>query len=37
QDLHESQETVKVPLNSLREKELCPGSEMLKKINEEFR
>ena len=37
QDLHESQQTVKEPLNSLRENELCPGSEGLEKINEEFR
>jgi 2-oxoglutarate/2-oxoacid ferredoxin oxidoreductase subunit beta len=36
-DLHERQGTVKAPLNSLRENDLCPGSGALKGINDEFR
>jgi 2-oxoglutarate ferredoxin oxidoreductase subunit beta len=37
QDLHDLIETSEKPLNSLTEKELCPGSEILKGINESFR
>ena len=37
QDLHDLIETGEKPLNSLGEKELCPGSEILKGINESFR
>ncbi len=33
QDLHASLKTVKQPLNTLGEKELCPGSAALDKIN----
>ena len=33
QDLHAHLNTVAAPLNSLREKELCPGSAALEKIN----
>jgi 2-oxoglutarate ferredoxin oxidoreductase subunit beta len=33
QDLHASLKTVKQPLNTLGEKELCPGSAALEKIN----
>ncbi len=36
-DLHVLQETVKTPLNQLREKDLCPGSKALKAINDGFR
>ena len=36
-DLHDLIETSEKPLNSLGEKELCPGSEILKGINESFR
>jgi 2-oxoglutarate ferredoxin oxidoreductase subunit beta len=37
QDLHTSQNTISTPLNALREKELCPGSEALVEINASFR
>lgn len=37
QDLHSLIDTVDQPLNSLREKELCPGNEKLQAINEGFR
>lgn len=37
QDLHDLIETSAKPLNSLTESELCPGSEILKSINESFR
>jgi 2-oxoglutarate ferredoxin oxidoreductase subunit beta len=33
QDLHTSLKTVQMPLNALGEKELCPGSAALDKIN----
>ncbi|MEC4630140.1 hypothetical protein VSS86_20670, partial [Bacillus safensis] len=33
QDLHASLKTVKAPLNTLTEKELCPGSAALDRIN----
>jgi 2-oxoglutarate ferredoxin oxidoreductase subunit beta len=33
QDLHASLKTVETPLNALSEKELCPGSRALEKIN----
>lgn len=36
-DLHEIIETVDKPLNSLGEKELCPGDTVLQNINESFR
>ena len=36
-DLHELQETVDRPLNSLGNQELCPGSETLNDINNTFR
>lgn len=36
-DLHEILQTVKQPLNQLREKDLCPGSAALDKINDSFR
>jgi 2-oxoglutarate ferredoxin oxidoreductase subunit beta len=36
-DFHEVIETCKKPLNSLTEKALCPGAEVLKEINESFR
>ena len=36
-DLHDLIETTEKPLNSLTEKDLCPGSEILKGINESFR
>ncbi|HXZ68854.1 MAG TPA: 2-oxoacid:ferredoxin oxidoreductase subunit beta [Alphaproteobacteria bacterium] len=36
-DLHASLGTVKVPLNSLSEKELCPGSAALSALNENYR
>ncbi|GJM32620.1 MAG: 2-oxoglutarate ferredoxin oxidoreductase subunit beta [Saprospiraceae bacterium] len=37
QDMHELVETVPSPLNSLQEKDLCPGPEALDKINDSFR
>ena len=37
QDLHEIINTVRKPLNSLTEKDLCPGSVALEKINESLR
>jgi 2-oxoglutarate ferredoxin oxidoreductase subunit beta len=37
QDLHDLIETSEKPLNSLTEKELCPGSQVLEGINESFR
>lgn len=37
QDLHETMDTVHKPLNQLTEKELCPGSAALEKINESLR
>jgi 2-oxoglutarate ferredoxin oxidoreductase subunit beta len=37
EDLHDGFNTVDAPLNSLREKELCPGSAMLEKINASLR
>lgn len=37
QDMHELENTIEQPLNTLREKELCPGSEALEKINASFR
>lgn len=36
-DLHGTLNTSEVPLNKLGSKELCPGSELLKEINAEFR
>ena len=36
-DLHDLIETVPQPLNSLTEQDLCPGSGVLERINEEFR
>lgn len=36
-DLHELQDTVDKPFNSLNESELCPGSEALRDINDTFR
>jgi 2-oxoglutarate ferredoxin oxidoreductase subunit beta len=36
-DLHASLKTVKQPLNTLGEKELCPGSSALDKINASLR
>jgi hypothetical protein len=36
-DLHRHFSTVEVPLNSLTEKELCPGSAALEKINASLR
>lgn len=36
-DLHQVLDTVDQPLNALREKDLCPGSSILEKINEEYR
>ncbi len=36
-DLHEMLETSESPLNSLSQSELCPGSEILAKINESLR
>lgn len=35
--LHKRLNTVDVPLNSLREKDLCPGSKVLEQINKSFR
>lgn len=37
QDLHQVLDTVDQPLNTLREKDLCPGSSALEKINGKFR
>jgi 2-oxoglutarate ferredoxin oxidoreductase subunit beta len=37
EDLHAHLNTVDVPLNSLSEKELCPGSAVLDKINASLR
>jgi 2-oxoglutarate ferredoxin oxidoreductase subunit beta len=37
EDLHDHAHTVEVPLNSLTEKELCPGSDALAKINASLR
>lgn len=37
QALHDMIETVHKPLNSLTEKELCPGNQALQNINESFR
>lgn len=37
EDLHDHAHTVETPLNSLTEKELCPGSEALAKINASLR
>ncbi|MFY9698187.1 MAG: 2-oxoacid:ferredoxin oxidoreductase subunit beta [Rhodoplanes sp.] len=37
EDLHDHTHTVETPLNSLTEKELCPGSEALAKINASLR
>jgi 2-oxoglutarate ferredoxin oxidoreductase subunit beta len=37
EDLHAHLNTVKAPLNSLGEKELCPGSKALAAINDEYR
>lgn len=36
-DLHQLIQTVDKPLNTLKEKELCPGSEILKQINADLR
>jgi 2-oxoglutarate ferredoxin oxidoreductase subunit beta len=37
EDLHRHFNTVKAPLNTLSEKELCPGSMALEKINASLR
>lgn len=37
EDTHEILDTTEVPLNELSEKELCPGHEVLTKINESLR
>ena len=37
EDLHQHFNTVDAPLNSLSEKELCPGSAVLEKINQSLR
>ncbi len=37
QDLHAHLNTVEAPLNTLSEKELCPGSTALEKINAALR
>jgi 2-oxoglutarate ferredoxin oxidoreductase subunit beta len=37
QDLHASLDTVTAPLNTLGEKDLCPGSAALEKINASLR
>ena len=37
EDLHDLLDTSETPLNQLTEKELCPGSEILKEINDSFR
>lgn len=36
-DLHENLDTVEQPLNELGYEELCPGSQVLEKLNESFR
>lgn len=36
-DLHKTLNTVKSPLNQLKENDLCPGSKVLNHINESFR
>ena len=36
-DMHDLENTVEQPLNTLREEELCPGSGALEKINASFR
>lgn len=36
EDLHQRTNTVEVPLNTLGEGELCPGSDMLARINKEW-
>lgn len=36
-DTHEILQTTKTPLNELSEKELCPGNEILQKINDNYR
>lgn len=36
-DMHELEQTVDAPLNSLKEKDLCPGPGVLERINREFR
>jgi 2-oxoglutarate ferredoxin oxidoreductase subunit beta len=37
EDLHGHLDTVKAPLNSLSEKELCPGQAVLDKFNASLR
>ncbi len=37
EDLHTKMGTTATPLNKLKEKDLCPGSEVLEKINQSFR
>jgi len=37
EDTHDTINTSEKPLNSLTEKELCPGNEALKKINDSLR
>jgi 2-oxoglutarate ferredoxin oxidoreductase subunit beta len=37
EDLHHNFNAVDAPLNSLTEKDLCPGSTMLEKINASLR
>jgi 2-oxoglutarate ferredoxin oxidoreductase subunit beta len=37
EDLHSHLNTVEMPLNALGEKELCPGSAALEKVNASFR
>jgi 2-oxoglutarate ferredoxin oxidoreductase subunit beta len=37
EDLHQSFNTVDAPLNTLGEKDLCPGSAVLEKINASLR
>jgi 2-oxoglutarate ferredoxin oxidoreductase subunit beta len=37
EDLHAKMGTCKTPLNKLREKDLCPGSDVLESINKRFR
>jgi 2-oxoglutarate ferredoxin oxidoreductase subunit beta len=37
QELHETIQTANKPLNSLKEKDLCPGNQALQNINESFR
>ncbi|HSF53047.1 MAG TPA: thiamine pyrophosphate-dependent enzyme, partial [Algoriphagus sp.] len=36
-DLHKTLDTVRAPLNQLKENDLCPGSKVLNQINEGFR